>query len=230
MDSSTWLIKDDRINLYAYFSEVLLFYITWWTIYNTVSMLVLNKALFKRLPKEKRIEGKTRIVSSIYAIILTTASACYLLKFIDYESWIQFFPMSSAFGLFDVTIITINYRCFEKVYLLTCLHHFIVVFGPLTVTPEYSALISQSCISDATVPLIDISWYLYNAKLSNTLIFKLNSTLAIIVFFILRVVNSCYLSYEIIWHDNIILMCFSFVYLTLNIYWFKGLVGMYLRT
>tara|TARA_B000000477_G_scaffold118385_1_gene117850 strand:- start:441 stop:1133 length:693 start_codon:yes stop_codon:yes gene_type:complete len=230
MTGNTWLIKDDRVNPYTFLQEVFIFYIFWWTIYNKVSSAMVDNSLFNRLPIEKRIEAKTRIISSIHAIILTASTSCYLLDYINSVTWIQFLPLSSAFGMFDMTIITLNYRSFKKSYLSTTIHHFIVIFGPLTITSEYATSIAESYMFEATVPLIDTSWYLYNAKLSNTLGFKINSIIALIVFFIVRVVNSLQITYKIVWRNNNSATFFSFVFLALNMYWFKGLIRVYMQT
>ena len=230
MDGNTWLIKDDRVNPYTFFQEVFVFYIFWWMMYNKVSSAMVDNSLFNRLPIEKRIEAKTRIISSIHAIILTMGTTGYLLDYIDLYSWIQFLPLSSAFGLFDMTIITLNYKSFKKGYLSTGIHHFILIFGPLTITIESVITIAQSGMFETTVPLIDTSWYLYNANLTNTLVFKINSIIAIIVFFIGRVINSLHMTYKIMWCNNNTAIFFSFVFLALNIYWFKGLISVYMRT
>jgi hypothetical protein len=166
----------------------------------------------------------------MHAIILTLGTSGYLLNYIDSDTWIQFLPLSSAFGIFDMTIITLNYKSFKKSYLSTGIHHFILILGPLTITRECVITIAQSGLFETTVPLIDASWYLYNANLTNTLGFKINSAIALVAFFIVRVVNSLHMTYVIVWHDNNAVTFFSLVFLALNIYWFKGLVGMYLRT
>ena len=230
MTGNTWLIKDDRVNPYTFFTEVFVFYIFWWTTYNKVSNALAYSSLFNRIPKEKHVEAKTRIISSMHAIILTLGTSGYLLNYIDSDTWIQFLPLSSAFGIFDMTIITLNYKSFKKSYLSTGIHHFILILGPLTITRESALTIAQAYMFESTVPIIDTSWYLYNAKLSNTLGFKINSAIALVVFFIVRVVNSLHMTYEIIWHDNNVVIFCSFALLALNIYWFKGLIRVYMRT
>jgi len=230
MTGNTWLIKDDRMNPNTFFQEVFVFYIFWWMTYNNVNNLLVNNSLLNRIPKEKHVEAKTRIISSMHAIILTVGTTGYLLDYIDSDTWIQFLPLSSAFGIFDMTIITLNYKSFQKSYLSTGIHHFILILGPLTITRESTLTIAEAYIFETTVPLIDTSWYLYNAKLANTLGFKINSAIALVVFFIVRVVNSLHMTYKIVWHDNIVLTFCSFVFLALNIYWFKGLIRVYMRT
>ena len=230
MTGNTWLIKDDRMNPNTFFQEVFVFYIFWWMTYNKVNNLLVNKSLLNRIPKEKHVEAKTRIISSIHAIILTVGTTGYLLDYIDSDTWIQFLPLSSAFGIFDMTIITLNYKSFQKSYLSTGIHHFILILGPLTITRESTLTIAEAYIFETTVPLIDTSWYLYNAKLTNTLGFKINSAIALVVFFIVRVVNSLHIAYEIVGRDNNAATFFSFVFLALNIYWFKGLIRVYMRT
>tara|TARA_Y100000389_G_scaffold83093_1_gene79646 strand:- start:973 stop:1668 length:696 start_codon:yes stop_codon:yes gene_type:complete len=230
MTGNTWLIKDDRVNPYTFFQEVFVFYIFWWTTYNKVTNLLVHNSLLNRIPEEKHVEAKTRIISSIHAIILTVGTTGYLLDYIDSDTWIQFLPLSIAFGIFDMTIITLNYKSFKKSYLSTGIHHSILILAPLTITRESRLTLAQAYICEITVPLIDTSWYLYNAKLTNTLGFKINSAIALVVFFILRVVNSLHIAYELVWRDNIVLTFSSFVLVSLNIYWFKGLIRVYMRT
>ena len=67
-------------------------------------------------------------------------------------------------------------------------------------------------------------------KLTNTLGFKINSAIALVAFFIVRVVNSLHMTYEIVWHDNNAVTFCSLALLALNIYWFKGLIRVYMRT
>lgn len=230
MPGNTWLIKDDRLCPNSFFQEVFVLYIFWWTIYNQLNNAFVYNSLLNRIPKEKHVEAKTRIISSIHAIIITVGTTGYLLDYIDTDSLIQFIPLTSAFGMFDMTIITFNYKSFQKSYISTGIHHFIVILGPLTITRETIATIAQAGIFETTVPLIDSCWYLYNAKLTNTLGFKINSVIALVVFFIVRVVNSVHMTYENAWRDNIVVTFLSFILSVLNIYWFKSLIGMYMRT
>ena len=130
------------------------------------------KKIIRRLPLEKRLEGNTRIVSSLHAITMTIVSIEHLLNYIDCETFVSFLTVSSAFGVFDLTIVTLNYNKFKKEYCNIFIHHILVIFGPLLITcngKPYALLY----LFETTVPLLDMSWYLYNSGQKNTLILHL---------------------------------------------------------
>lgn len=228
MDCNTWLIKDDRVNPYSFYSEVFVYYLMWGFIYNIVFKLEQKYNLFKRLPQEKHIEARTRILATINAVILTSSATCYYCNYIDYNHWLCFVPLSSAFGLYDMTVLTINYKDFKKNYPATCVHHFIVIFAPMLITEENSRAVLHAYMFETTVPFLDLSWYLYNAKITDTIFFKINTLVAVIIFFFFRVVNSLYIVY-IVHKEGVMIMLFALQFLFLNVYWFNTLVDVVLK-
>jgi len=223
MTGNTWLIKDERVNPYSFYSEVFVYYLIWGFIYNIVCKLEQKYNLFKRLPTEKHIEARTRIVSSINAIILISTSVCYYFNYIEYVDWFKMVPSSSGYALFDITIVTLNYKVFKKYYFALSLHHFMIIVAPLLITQENSRIILYAYMFETTVPILDASWYLYNAKLTKTLLFNTNIVLALPVFFIFRVVSNSYILY-VVHKGNIMITLFTLQFLFLNVYWFKCLI------
>lgn len=228
MTGSTWLIKDERVNPYSFYSEVFVYYLIWGFIYNIVCKLEQKYNLFKRLPQEKHVEARTRILSTINAVILTSSTTCYYFNYIDYNHWLRFVPLSSAFGVCDMTVLTMNYKDFKKHYPATCVHHFIVIFAPMLITEETSHAILRAYMFETTVPFLDLSWYLYNVKITDTLFFKINTLVAVILFFFFRVVNSLYMLY-MVHKGDVRITLFVLQFLSLNVYWFNTLVGVVLK-
>lgn len=152
-------------------------------------------------------------------MILALFSCGYLSNMVSFETWALCLPISGAYGLFDLTIVTLNYKMFKKGYFATCCHHFILIFGPLTTTLTCSRFISQAYLFEVTVPVLDLSWYLYQTNMKNTLFFKINSCFAIVLFLFFRVLNSTYLTYSVIYFNRT-LVFFSTCFWALNMFWF----------
>ena len=230
MVTNTWLLKDGLVVPYVYFTEVAVFYLLWCFIYIKVSNMMMIKKIMRRLPQEKRLEGNTRIVSSLHAIIMTLFSIKYLFNNIECGTFVSILPVSSAFGVFDLTIVTLNYNKFKKGYGNIFIHHILVIFCPLLITcngKPYALLY----LFETTVPLLDMSWYLYNSGQKKTLLFKINSVAGLVAFFIFRIINSFYILYISITVEyySVIHNLIAFIFLLLNLNWFKLLVKLAIK-
>jgi len=229
MITNSWLINnDDYVIPSIYASQVLIYFIIWCLSYKWYNDLVKKHNLLIKIPLEKHLEAKTRVISSLHAVILSFFSFCYLSGILNFESWTICLPISGGFGLFDLTMITLNYNKFKKGYFATSTHHLCLIFGPLTTTYNSSILISQAYLFETTVPILDVAWYLYNANKRNSFIFKFTSIISVLLFLVFRVFNSAYLTYSVI-NGNIAITFFSSYFFALNIYWFKKLVNVFLK-
>ena len=231
MVTNTWLLKDGLVVPYVYFTEVAVFYLLWCFIYIKVSNMMMIKKIMRRLPQEKRLEGNTRIVSSLHAIIMTLFSIKYLFNNIECGTFVSILPVSSAFGVFDLTIVTLNYEKFKKGYSNIVIHHILVIFGPLVLTCNGDSPHGILYLFETTVPLLDMSWYLYNSGQKKTLLFKINSVAGLVAFFIFRIISSFYIlcisitvEYYSVIHNLI-----AFIFLLLNLNWFKLLVKLAIK-
>tara|TARA_Y100000996_G_C22444369_1_gene611180 strand:- start:1 stop:696 length:696 start_codon:yes stop_codon:yes gene_type:complete len=221
MVTDTWLINNKQIVPHTFFLEAGVFYVLWWMVYNNVCNTTLIKRLIDHLPINKRFEAKTRVISSLHAIMLSVASTGYLLNYIDFEKWVMILPVSSGYGLFDITLLTINYNSFKKGYIPTFIHHIIVIFGPLLIEHSISRNIVRLYLFETTVPILDMSWYLYNSGQTNTLFFKINSIVTVISYLTMRIINATHLTYVILINGNVIFLIPTLILLLLNLYWFK---------
>ena len=223
MITNSWLVSNsNHIISSIYISQVFIYFIIWGLSYKWCNDLVEKHNLLVKIPLEKRLEAKLRVISSIHAVILSFSSLCYLSGAIDFNSWVVCLPISGGFGLFDLTMVTFNYEKFKKSYFATSTLHFCLILGPLTTTFDSSIFISQAYLFETTVPILDTSWYMYNANMTDNILFKLNNILGLFLFLVFRVINSAYLTYSVI-NGNIIITFFSTYFFGLNIYWFKKL-------
>lgn len=218
------LINNDYLQKSEYFFEASLYYILWNLFYLYINNVLQKYPVINYLPPDKRLEGKTRIYSSLHAIILSTWSISYLRNIIEYKTWCYILPLSGAFALFDMCIITLNYKKFKKQYFGTTTHHLIVLFGPLLVTQNNSRIIVLTYLFEMTVPTLDISWYLYYTGLNNTILFKINSLITLLLFLFCRVFNNIYLVYSTIYEKEYALTIVGIYFLYLNVTWFNLLI------
>lgn len=182
-----------------------------------------------RLPNNNKIiEGKTRIISSTHAFILSFFSFLYLNDIITYEYWTSFLPICGSFGMFDLSLVTINYSIFKKGYVPILVHHSLLIFGPLLVTPENSHVMAQAFLFEVTVPILDFNWYLYHTEQKDTMLFKINGFISILSFFFFRVANNCYLLTKSL-SFNFKIQFVTIAFLFLNIHWFFNLVKLFIR-
>jgi len=213
-----------------YFTECF-YYLCGWCLYY-FAICDTESILFKyirRLPDNKKIiECKSRIVSSTHAVILSFYSILYLNQIIGYNYWTTFLPICSSFGLFDLSLVTMNYSIFKKGYVPILVHHSLLVFGPLLITPENSHVMAQAFLFEITVPILDFNWYLYHTNKRDTLAFKMNSVVSILSFFFFRITNNCYLVTQS-FQFNFKFQFIAFAFLFLNIHWFLNLIKLFIR-
>lgn len=227
--TSSWLLEEGYVNKRLYFYYSGLYYILWCILYIYVNRLLKKYPVLNYLPPDKRFNGMTRIFSSLHAIILSTWSISYLINIIDYPLWTRCLPVSAAFGTFDLYLITSNYKYFKKDYITISSHHLVLIGGPLLITEKYSQICSQTYLFELTVPILDISWYLYNTGLNNTLFFKFNSVVTVLLFLVFRIINNSYLVLAVLYNQQYILSLVGLFFLYINITWFKALLNVFLK-
>lgn len=223
------ITTNNESSMYLYYTETIYCLFFWGLYYCAISdERNLLYDLIHRLPQKKILEGRSRVVSSTHAVILSFFSFLYLSKIISYDYWTSFLPVCSSFGMFDLTLVTIHYPTFKKGYVPILIHHTLLIFGPLLVTQHNSYVMAQSFLFEVTVPILDFSWYLYHTNNNESVLFKINAMVGIISFFIFRIVNNFYLLTQSV-RFNIIFQFVTVSFMLLNIYWFYFLTKLFMR-
>jgi hypothetical protein len=224
------LIQDDKINYFVYFYNTL--FVSYF-----LGLLYLNLGHqsfidLKKIPENKLIEAKSRVISSFQAIIMTSVSILYIFEKITYETWFCSIPISAGFGITDIIIMTSNYEKFKRGYNFLFLHHVMLIFCPLTIRTDISHIVVYLYLFEITVPMLDYTWYLYNIKRQNTLIFKIFSAGSVISYVVFRICNNIYLFTFLEPFTScrqFIGLNFLSLFLTLNCYWFYSLIAMFVK-
>ncbi len=227
--SNNWLLAMGYINPSPYFYNTAQYYIMWCIIYICIKKAFYH-SLIVHLPPTKRLDGLTRICSSLQASILYSWSAIYLFDVIDYELWTHVITISASFGIFDLCIITLNYNKYKSKYIGILTHHTLLLFAPLMITETTSTLCAKTYLFEITVPFIDISWFLYNTGLNNTIFFKIIFTISVLIFFVFRVLNNCFLVYQTIYYQKLDIMIIGLIFLSLNVSWFYSLLKLFINS
>ena len=212
-----------------YYTESFYYFLFWCLYYFAISEE--DNILFQfiqKLPQNKIIEGNSRIVSSSHAVILSFFSTLYLIGIVDYSYWTSYLPICSSFGVFDLSLITYYYSIFKKGYIPTLVHHTLLIFGPMVLTPQNSYLMAQAFLFETTVPILDFNWYLYHINQRNSTLFKTNSLVSILCFLIFRIANNCYLLMHSVKY-SLIVQFISLLFLILNTYWFFNLIKLFVK-
>ena len=224
------ITNDNTINSHLYFLNTGRYFVMWCGSYMYINYLNNKKKLgLNELEETKVIEAKTRIISSAHAILCCIYSSLYLMNKIDYVVWVNHIPMSVGFAMFDVMIVTKHYNIFKKGYFPTILHHALLIFAPLVITPDKSYFTSQAYLFECTVPILDYNWLLYHKKKQNTTLFKINSSLSLFSFFVFRILNSLHIIYYIS-NNNYIIKLIALMFLSLNVNWFYNLIKQFIKS
>uniref|UniRef100_A0AB39JE33 TLC domain-containing protein n=1 Tax=Florenciella sp. virus SA2 TaxID=3240092 RepID=A0AB39JE33_9VIRU len=227
------LIQNNQINYFVYFYNVIFHFNLWWLLYISLN----NQSIIslKDLPANKIIEAKTRIINSIQACMLVILSGLHLSNLISYENWFYGIMISPAFGLFDLIVVTLDYKNFKKGYKSILLHHMILMFGPLCITEQNAFIICRLYFFEFTVPILDYNWYLYYTKKGNTLLFKIVSLCSVFSYFVFRIMNNLFIFTYFFTEDGFsginyyITFIVAILFMGLNLTWFSALVNMFIK-
>jgi len=174
-----------------------------------------------RYPETKKVGLSCRIVSCIHAFLSCYGSYMYLTEQIDYIEWSnKYIMISRMYVLYDIVMILLNFNLNEL------LHHIVFYIGMLANDEEISWLVALGLFAEMTNFNLYFGWFLLSLGYNNTIAFKINALMLLVVYFVTRVINYGYLSYAIF---NIYGFEFRFLMLpalwVLNIHWFKTLVN-----
>jgi hypothetical protein len=105
------------------------------------------------------------------------------------------------------------------------IHHLILFIGTYNYyVILYPYQIALALLSETSNQFLYIGWFLIKKNLKNTMIFKINGIILLILFFLFRVINFTYLSFFIFtncsFYENILFLPITL----LNYYWFFLLV------
>lgn len=161
------------------------------------------------------------INSCIHANIIWFSSFLFLINIIDFSVWIQCLNIIRGYCFFD-TLLILYHNPFDYQMII---HHIILFIGTYNnYIFKYPSQMAIALLSEISNQFLYFGWFLIKKKLENTLLFKINGIILLILFFIFRVFNFTYFSFFIFqncsFFENIIFLPITL----LNYYWFVLLI------
>eukprot|EP01096_Ripella_sp_DP13-Kostka_P012864 TRINITY_DN5461_c0_g1_i1.p1 TRINITY_DN5461_c0_g1~~TRINITY_DN5461_c0_g1_i1.p1 ORF type:complete len:265 (+),score=107.08 TRINITY_DN5461_c0_g1_i1:81-875(+) len=201
---------------------------------------------FKELASFRRPEWHARVVSTIHAIFssygaffslltVNTAEGTYYNENLYYREWYILFSL--GYFLYDLMVIHI----FPKTMwdLPTFIHHSLglsaifLVFGRSQCEYYFSGFL----FTEITTPFINQRWFFYNSRMGDSVWYKINGLIVIVLWFVVRIVFTGFLAYnavyvEVFLLDGIMRFFCPFILLSavlLNLTWFRLIILASLR-
>ena len=172
------------------------------------------------------------VLSTSHAIYTAIISSLYLKNIITEFLYYHLVSVAFGFTLYDIgQIITIRNRVWKQMLF----HHLIILLGlspfvyysftsilPFDIYPYYVAM--NYLVEFATIPL-NIGWYLHNTKKTESILFKIISTITLLLYLPFRVINTGYLAfYALFYLPHVLpLQEIQLIFFILNIFWFYKL-------
>ena len=195
----------------------LLMFITYFASYFLYGHII-NKTKF---PKDKRYFLVSRIISCQHAFLSSYGSYLYLNNYIDYKEWnTRYVMISKMYLLYDLFIVILNFNKNDFI------HHIVFYIGIVNNSVAVSTYAARSLYAELSNFNLNFGWFLINIGKDKTILFRINALLLLIVFFIFRVLNYAYITFDIFWNLGFQYINFVIPALwSLNIFWFKLLLG-----
>jgi len=161
------------------------------------------------------------INSCIHAKIVYVLSFLLLMNFIDVSVWSNCLDVTRGYCFYDTLMILYQ----NPLDYQMLIHHLILFIGTYNYyVILYPYQIALALLSETSNQFLYIGWFLIKKNLKNTMIFKINGIILLILFFLFRVINFTYLSFFIFtncsFYENILFLPITL----LNYYWFFLLV------
>ena len=185
------------------------------------------QSFYRSLTNDKRIqtfEIANYIYSTFHALFSAWASYLFLNGYFSPNYYVHLLAVSPAFAIFDISLL-IDPRNKVTSKLALIIHHLIIILVYILATEHFRIkdqhleYVAFNFLSESSTPFLNLSIFLHKKNLSHTNLFKVNSFLVIIFYFIFRIVIPGYVTYLLYINDPY----FMPIQLTLNCmnyFWF----------
>lgn len=186
-----------------------------------LSYFLINDIISRtKYPINKRSNLVTRIISCIHAFLSTYGSYLYVNDYIGYDEWnSKYIMISKMYIIYDTMIILLNFNAKELI------HHIVFYIGITTNIPLISKIAAKALFAELSNFNLYAGWFLLSIGKNNTVLFKINAFMLLLVYFCFRIVNYGLLTYETL---NLIGFQFRFFVIfslwIMNMFWFRTLI------
>tara|TARA_B110001454_G_C12706550_1_gene428833 strand:- start:638 stop:1255 length:618 start_codon:yes stop_codon:yes gene_type:complete len=165
------------------------------------------------------------INSCIHAKIVYILSLLFLLNIIDFSIWVHCLDIIRGYCFYD-TILILYHNPYDYQMLI---HHILFFIGSYNnYIYIYPLKMAFGLLSEISNQFLYFGWFLIKKNLHNTLLFKINSVILLILFFVFRVLNFSYFLFFISQYCDSYEFFMALPITLLNYYWFYLLFSKFL--
>ena len=152
------------------------------------------------IPANKRLPWTTYMYSTIHAGFSFVSGLSYLYNYISNRTYMCLFGVTVGYGIHDFMVVWKNKNHFRNSWKEVLIHHSTFMYaGCLVLLPSYSNIIlslgSRIILTELSTIFLNISWFMYNMKYRNNILFLTNNILLLSTYFTARILNLTYCSW-----------------------------------
>ena len=111
--------------------------------------------------------------------------------YIGYDEWnSKYIMISRMYIIYDTMIILLNFNAKELI------HHIVFYIGMTTNIPLISKIAAKALFAELSNFNLYAGWFLLSIGKNNTVLFKINAFMLLLVYFCFRIVNYGLLTYD----------------------------------
>lgn len=165
------------------------------------------------------------INSCIHAKIVYILSLLFILNIIDFSIWVHCLDIIRGYCFYDTILILYN----DPYNYQMLIHHILFFIGSYNnYIYIYPLKMAFGLLSEISNQFLYFGWFLIKKNLHNTLLFKINSVILLILFFVFRVLNFSYFLFFISQYCDSYEFFMALPITLLNYYWFYLLFSKFL--
>lgn len=188
------------------------------------------QSFYRGLINDKRIgtfELANFCYTTIHAIFSSLASYLFLINSLSPNFYVHLLAISPAFAMFDISLL-IDPRNKVNTKNALIVHHLIIILVYILATEHFRIkdqhleYVAYNFLSESSTPFLNLSIFLHKQNLTHTTLFKINSFVVMVFYFMFRIVIPGYVTY-LIYNTDPQYILIQLALNSMNYFWFYKL-------
>jgi len=151
----------------------------------------------RSIPPDKRLQWTTYMYSTIHAGSSVIFGLAHMYNYINMRTYMCLFGTTVGYGIHDFMVVWRNKNHFKTSWRETLAHHSTFLYGgTLVLFPQFREvalqLVSRLLLTELSTVFLNVSWFMYNMKYRNNVLFFVNNILLLSTYLSTRVINLTY--------------------------------------
>lgn len=179
-------------------------------------------------PVVKTFENANFLYTGLHALLSSCFSFAFINNTISQNTYLNLITVSAAFALFDITLL-IDPRNKVNTKSLLIFHHLMIILGVFLITDYmrvkdiYVKYVAFNFLSEISTPFLNLSIFLNKKNFAQSIIFKINSMIVMLSYFLFRIVIPAQITYELYYNEPFIILMLQLTLSSMNYFWFYKL-------